>query len=432
VNYDDELIVLREADETEISLSAGEAAELQSAGLYVQPLAPASDDGLLRTYAVKGNHQVGYFRLASGRLVLIETKVPIANVFSLLAASYRFYARNPPFLQHTVPYAATRERPLHALVEHFSNIVETLLRDGLLRRYVQNEDNLSIVRGRIVFEQQIRQNLVRGDRLFCRFSESDVDNFENRIVLWTLLLLQRSHQWPGSLRRKLQGQIMHFGGVSIVPISRLDFPRLVYDRLNRRYAELHDWCRFFVNQMTLLNRNGTVEFQGFRLNMFQLFERFVFCVFRKAADSRFGIQLEKAPFPLDIHGKVGIHPDLVIRGRSFIAVGDAKYKITRDQQGRHPDLYQVVAYATAFGLINAANRPQAFLVYPATERTAELEGDLHILTSTEGKSALTIRTLWFDLAGENVFDKAVALASSVLSDILVERRREGEIAGPPS
>jgi 5-methylcytosine-specific restriction endonuclease McrBC regulatory subunit McrC len=144
----------------------------------------------------------------------------------------------------------------------------------------------------------------------------------------------------------------------------LDFPRIVYDRLNRRYGEIHDWCRFFVHQLTLLNRNGTVEFQGFLLNMFELFERFVLCVFRKAADSRFGIHLENAPFPLDIDRKVGIHPDLVIRGQSFIAVGDAKYKITRDQQGRHPDLYQVVAYATAVRLDQRSKPPSSSFGVP--------------------------------------------------------------------
>lgn len=415
-----DLIALHESNDVEVFLSSDEAAELKTAEFYVQLLAPASDSSLERPYTVNGSHQVGHFRLTSRRLVLIETKVPIANIFSLLAASYRFYERNPPFLESTVPYSASREKPLQALVEHFSFLVATLLRDGLLRRYVQNEENLSTLRGRIVFEQQIRQNLVRGNRLFCRFSETDVDNVENRIVLWTLLLLQRSHRWPCPIRHKLQAQIMHCGGVSLVPISRMQFPHVNYDRLNGRYSEIHEWCRFFINQMTL-NKNGTVEFQGFRLNMFKLFERFVFCVFQKAANSKLGVQLDKAPFRLDVHGKVGIHPDLVIYGRSLTAVGDAKYKVTKSQQGRHPDLYQVVAYATALGLVNATHRPQALLVYPATERTPELEGDLHVLTSNQGRSDLTVRTLWFDLAGDNLFDRAVVMASAALDDIFSER-----------
>jgi 5-methylcytosine-specific restriction endonuclease McrBC regulatory subunit McrC len=116
--------------------------------------------------------------------------------------------------------------------------------------------------------------------------------------------------------------------------------------------------------------------------MFELFERFVFCVFHEAAHRRFGVHVEKAKFPLDTERRVGIHPDVLIRGRSFVTVGDAKYKVTKDDAGRHPDLYQVVAYSTALGLLEATHRPQALLIYPATERTPELEGELHILTST--------------------------------------------------
>ena len=384
MDSDSDLIALHEVNERELLLSSDEAAELQAAGLSVQVLAPVSTEGIAqaRPYRVHGNHQVGYFRLTSGRFVWIETKVPIANVFSLLAVAYRFYAHNPPFLERTVPYSAARARPLQALVEHFATVVETLLREGLLRRYVEQEENLSTVRGRLVFEQQIRQNLVCGNRLFCRFATSEVDNVENRIVLWTLLLLQRSRHWPGQLRQKLQAQIMHFGGVSVVSISSRQVPELAYDRLSTRYCEIHAWCRFFIDQMTLLNESGKVEFHGFRLNMFELFERFVFCVFHEAAHRRFGVHVEKAKFPLDTERRVGIHPDVLIRGRSFVTVGDAKYKVTKDDAGRHPDLYQVVAYSTALGLLEATHRPQALLIYPATERTPELEGELHILTST--------------------------------------------------
>lgn len=262
---DDELISLHEAKERDVSLSASEAAELQSAGLYVQILSSVSStsDELRRPYRVHGNHNVGFFRLSSGRLVRIKTKVPIANVFALLAVSYRSYSEVPPFLERTVPYSTTRAAPLQALVEHFTLLVEKLLRDGLLRRYIEEEENLSVLRGRLMFDQHLRRNIVRGDRLFCRFSSSSVDIWENRIVLWTLLLLHRYRNWPQRLSQKLQTQMMHFGGISIIPIRRMLVPKLVYDRLNSRYREIHDWCRFFIDQMMLLDRKGDVEFHGF-------------------------------------------------------------------------------------------------------------------------------------------------------------------------
>jgi len=418
VESESNLVLLHEVEPRDVLLSSDEAAELQTDGLSVQVLPSVSDDvDAKRPYRIQGNHRVGYFKLASGRFVQIETKIPIANVFSLLAASYQFYADRSPFLENVVPYSQVRARPLQPLVEHFAMLVERLLREGLLRRYVEREENLSCVRGQLLFDQQIRQNLVHGHRLFCRFTTSDVDNIENRILLWTLLLLQRTQRWPDRLRHMLQALIMHCGEVSVIPIASLHVPEVTYDRLNGRYRGVHAWCRFFIDQLTLLNKSGTVEFYGFRLNMFELFERFVFSVFQEAARGKVGIHVDKMHLPLDKNRRVGIHPDLLIRGQSFVTVGDAKYKITKDSVGRHPDLYQVVAYSTALGLIEASHRPQALLIYPASERTPELVGDLSVLTSVRGDSQLTVRALWIDLSGERVFDAAVRAAGALLDEV---------------
>jgi 5-methylcytosine-specific restriction endonuclease McrBC regulatory subunit McrC len=392
-----------------------EAEELESLGLKVTPLTYAVNDNSESLYSVYGNHNVGYFRLRSGRLVTIAPKVPIANVFSLLAVAYKFYLTSPPFLDQTVPYSSTSDRPLQALVEHFSSLVDDLLRDGLLRRYVEQEENRTTVRGQLIFKQQLLQNLIRRDRLFCRFAVSDVDLAENRIILWTLLTLHRSTRWAEQLRRKLQAQIMHFGGVTAVPFPAGQVPKFVYDRLSERYSNIHAWCRFFIDQMTLLNSSGSVVFYGFRLNMFELFERFVFSVFEHSSRKYLGVRVEKTRFPLDRDRRLGINPDIVVRSRSETVVVDAKYKVTNDGVGRHPDVYQLVAYSTVLGLVGSSNRPQAFLVYPASERTTALEGDLHVLTSTTGETGLTVRTLWFDLAADNVVANAIAVADSALT-----------------
>jgi hypothetical protein len=185
MNPETGLIVLHEIDDKEVMLAPDEVAELRAAGLSVTlPQTPMTDEGThLSLYLVNGNNNVGYFRLGSGRLVQIESKVPIANVFSLLAVTYARYAHEPPFLEKLVPYSSAQAWPIQALVEHFTRQVDILLRDGLLRRYVEQEQNLSTFRGRFLLEQQIRQNLVCAHRVFCRFSTSEIDNVENRIVL---------------------------------------------------------------------------------------------------------------------------------------------------------------------------------------------------------------------------------------------------------
>ena len=58
------------------------------------------------------------------------------------------------------------------LVVHFVGIVRRIVNRGLKRDYVQQEGDLSRVRGRIGFLQNFRRNIIvgRADRVFCRYS----------------------------------------------------------------------------------------------------------------------------------------------------------------------------------------------------------------------------------------------------------------------
>lgn len=52
---------------------------------------------------------------------------------------------------------------------------DRIIRDGLLQDYVVREDALASLRGRLLYDRQIRQRFGRLDRLECRFDEFESD-----------------------------------------------------------------------------------------------------------------------------------------------------------------------------------------------------------------------------------------------------------------
>ena len=82
---------------------------------------------------------------------------------------------------------------------------------------------------------------------------------------------------------------------------------------------------------------------------------------------------------------------------------DAKYKRTGGAgQANHPDLYQVISYSTALGLVGQeSTSAQGVLVYPVSEHSAELDGCLRVITNKQRSSDLTIRVIWLDLGCED-------------------------------
>jgi len=205
------------------------------------------------------------------------------------------------------------------------------------------------------------------------------------VILWALILLNRAGDWSRDVRQALHSHILHFGGVSLRQFLPRQCPVFRYDRLSSRYHEVHDWCRLFIDLLSISDKPGETTFNGYLLDMNKLFERFVISVFKLAKESVPLISVkDHLSHHLDLDGCTGIVPDVTLEGpnRSMVAV-DAKYKRTKGQEkAMHPDLYEVISYCTALGLIGqASTQVQGIIVYPAAESSAELNGLLRVITS---------------------------------------------------
>jgi 5-methylcytosine-specific restriction enzyme subunit McrC len=348
----------------------------------------------------------------------------------LLGAAYSFYSipDKSPFRPESVDYADDKARVLEPLVRHFNESVEELLQDGLLANYVEQEENLRVLRGRLAFSKHLAQNVVRQDRLYCRFFQAEVDIPENQVILWALVLLDREGDWSQDVRQTLHSHILHFGGVALRQFLPRQCPVFHYDRLSSRYRKVHDWCRLFIDLFSISNRPGERTFYGYLLDMNELFERFVISAFKRAEESVPLVSVkDHRSHHLDLDRSTVIVPDLTLEGpnRSMVAV-DAKYKRTKPQkQAKHPDLYQVISYCVAMGLIDQASTPtpvQGILVYPAAEKSPELEGLLRVITSKKPSSELAIRVIWLDLRSRDVVGDAKETFTRILQEISVETR----------
>lgn len=439
----DQLIELQEQAPSPVFLTRAEGEELRRLEMDVQVepdwgqedpgasvrRADEAGSSTCRVYKVNPGCQVGHFRLSSDRrrTVQITPKVGIRNVFALLGAAYNFYSppRASPFRPESVDYAVDKAQVLEPLVRHFNESVRRLLQDGLLANYVEQEENLRVLRGRVAFSKHLAQNVVRRDRLYCRFSQAEVDIPENQVILWALILLNRAGDWSQDVRQTLHSHILHFGGVSLRQFLPRQCPVFHYDRLSSRYREVHGWCRLFIDLLSISDKTGETTFNGYLLDMNELFERFVISVFERAGESVPLVSIKgHESHHLDLDGRTGIVPDLTLEGpnRSMVAV-DAKYKRTEGQEkAKHPDLYQVISYCTALGLIGQASTPvQGILVYPAAESSTELKDPLRVITTKRPSSELSIRVIWLDLDCQDLVGDAERTFTSVLEEMSVDR-----------
>jgi 5-methylcytosine-specific restriction enzyme subunit McrC len=362
---EDPRIALQEQCDSSVWLRSDDAALLQTLGFDVRVAPPngaeADQHPGRSCFIVSPKQYVAHLALPSGVVLMVRPKIDPANVFRMLA--YVYAGWNKDVYRNAEVLYSTDTFLFEPLVELFCELVASRVRRGLVQDYVNHEENLAVLRGRIAFEQQVSVNPMRPDRLFCRYQQQTPDNDDNQIVKWTLRYLTSVEAWSLPTVHALRANLRYFTEVSLRPPGRGALGGRVYNRMNDDYRILHDFCRLFLENRALTEDAGEWRFRGFLLDMNLLFEAFVTTAFSAAAR---GTSLTVLPQRTDLFSAppsmpIWIRPDVTVReGLQTVAIVDAKYKRSDGGLG-NPDFYQMLAYGT----ILCCGR--AYLFYPATE-----------------------------------------------------------------
>jgi 5-methylcytosine-specific restriction enzyme subunit McrC len=304
-------------------------------------------------YVLNPNQYVGIIALPSGRRLESYSKVPVRNLFYMLAVAFDLPS---PFRDELAKYAQLEEI-LEFVVSFFADLVERRLDQGLYRSYVEQEGNLTAVRGHILFAEDVRSNYVLRHRTYCRYAEFSWDIPENQIIRQVTYLLRG---WE--LRRDLRRRLHRLDGAlaeitpAVLPASIIS--RFQYNRLNEDYRQLHQFCRLFLEGASLSEESGPFDFQTFLIDMNKLFEEFVTQIFRERAGGQVTVN-SQVPLYLGHGKKVLMRPDILVSGgEAGELVADCKYKRIEPSEFKNHDLYQMLAYCTATRV------QRGLLIYP--------------------------------------------------------------------
>lgn len=305
----------------------------------------------------------------------------------------------PDFLELPLVPGSAREVPPWVLAGPALERLYALLQ-SLTPGYRQAEEMLLKPRGRILWQQYVRQSLTRGSwhHIPCRFPDLVTDPQLRRHIRWALESIHRSLLGAGGndpLAHGLAAFAAHLieSLADIVPLKPQ--PRELDLRVTRgpvpseplrKGLEAISWI---VDERGL---GGGNERDGLAwvLLLERLWETYVEAVYRHEAAKVGGAvkvgRLRETIFPLNwsdaLHSTLGhLIPDIVIRRGESVQVVDAKYKahlaevddvgwrrLEEEMRNAHrADLHQVLAYASLYD----AEEITATLVYPLRRSTFE-------------------------------------------------------------
>lgn len=296
---------------------------------------------------------VGYIPLTAEVHFSLRPKVPIHNLFVMLA--YAYDLRSLHFLE-----GLTTVQTLAGFYDRLAAVLaERVLqrsRQGLYRAYQSQQDHLQAVRGRV----QLDKIMQRPGRvaLPCVYEEHTADVIHNQILAVTLRLIGRSGLAREGTQQLIRRAYHTLPLVSEPPLTTDALEGLAYDRLNDDYRILHALCRFFLDYSSPTHTHGDDETLPFLVNMNQLFEKFVAAWLKAHLPAPYTLRIQE-DLTVGKTGQLRVNPDLVIYDaaeRPFMVL-DTKYKTPETPAA--DDVYQVAFYAS-----NGLGCQQALLVYP--------------------------------------------------------------------
>lgn len=262
--------------------------------------------------------------------------------------------------------AAWLNNTLGSLFEFYLRLflrqVRELVSHGLPKHYSLYRSNEPFIRGRLLFPEQLKYNLLRKERNFIEYKRYSADHRFNRILKQALKIVASSSK---SLESDAAELLAHFENVSDQMIGPTDFPRLGYSRKTECYRPSITLAELIITGFQPDLKYGELHVAAFLFDMNLLFERYIAGEIRREcrkADAPFKIKSQVSKIFWRHSGSNSrkmIRPDIVLETPSGTLILDTKWKILNDVYSDDGDLKQLYTYSLQF------ESPHVFLIYPS-------------------------------------------------------------------
>ena len=328
---------------------------------------------------IESNQNVGSVQLPNlDHRINITPKMFKNKKDSLMDTSvFLFFANNiniKKFMKDQKNFFETdSEHLVHPLHIDLITKCEELLNKGLLKSYVVNTENISAVRGKLLFQQQMVNDLMRRPKFFCEYDELEYDSTENRVLLQAMTIVERTSKITDWKMKALDLAQKLSGVVNKVNVSKPERQMMMrsYNRQNSRYKEIHQTCERLIEQEGVGNiYSGERSVVPIFYNMNNEFERFVENLFLKYYEMPSWVKTQSSAISWnrEIKGSRRMRPDIIIQddNGNVKHIIDTKYK---DHELTPGDLYQIGFYMHEYGKNNELD--DAFAILPESDNVSD-------------------------------------------------------------
>ncbi|MDH5559607.1 MAG: McrC family protein [Deltaproteobacteria bacterium] len=289
---------------------------------------------------------------------------------------------------------------IEILIEPYLRELNAVLKQGLFKIYALQSGSQTMVRGRLLFDQQIKSGYRGKGEFYCRYDEFIEDNLCNQIIKKTLQFIGRFYLSPRTKRVVFQ-LLSRFHEVGELSGTLKEAQTVGFQKERQPYKRIVEMSCWMLSGLKPDVVSGSKISGAFLFDMNRLFEEYIAVKIAKITKDKNLFLKKQGVKKYLIHWQnqdkdlFRLIPDIVLFGTKDNKVKliiDTKWKRVNTEGGRlgvePSDIYQILAYSSRFQCKNV------ILVYPGYK-----EHDLKRTVLNVKNSRQKIILRFIDLAG---------------------------------
>jgi len=333
----------------------------------------------------------GDLNLPSGKQLSFKTKTETVPLKLLNYSSGVKCNDDKEFLYYDLDHSPTIKRGgsfFNFLAEAYLRELEKIIEKGFVKEYVEKEDNLDYLKGKLNVNQQIKNNFAE-PKFYCRYFDLTIDNFCNQMLLYAGYKLEKlisrgpQQEHLNEVKYEIVNHIENLRDmITLKSVIHPEEARNVFiTRKNEYYETILDISKMVINEVYYQSEGAESPLgYNYLVDMNVIFERAVYKLFSRVLES-FSKRGEKtltvedqqrfrsigSLVELPEYKSLKMIPDITIFEKGEpIGVIETKYKGSVS----NADYYQVLTYSLFLKKLND-DFDTAILVHYTEKNTEE-------------------------------------------------------------
>jgi|TARA_B100001964_G_C14255700_1_gene612329 5-methylcytosine-specific restriction enzyme subunit McrC len=307
------------------------------------------------------------------------------------------FLRDSPFKEIDLAHLHTTKHPiLEIFISLFLADLTKLVQKGIARDYVNIEENQPFLKGKMLFNQNIKYNITHKERFHVSFDEFIANRSENRLIKSTLEFLSKRVRSSNNQKR-IREFTFTFDEIPSSKDVDTDFSKLKPNHLTNYYDKVMKWCSVFLKKESFTNFKGKAVSLALLFPMERVFENYVGTMFKRSYHYLPVYLQDKKQSLIEKHDggrKFALKPDIVAIADGRPIILDTKWKLINQNKPKknywisQADMYQMFAYGEKY------KSEKLYLLYPKNE---EFDSKLKEFNYYQDDKQMTLNVYPLDL-----------------------------------